>query len=153
MDSRRSRLGAIHRVVYNSISASNCSASEDDADGMSGVSGGSCEPADDPALGFESRFESGNLRRAVMVGKHEYDLVLQTDVNTNGHTQWFFFRIDNTVAGARYKLNIINMMKRDSLCVPATLFSKPFSCFENPFLSHVLLPVCSVSFPIFHIVL
>jgi hypothetical protein len=30
-----------------------------------------------------------------------YDLVLQTDVNTNGHTQWFFFRIDNTVAGAR----------------------------------------------------
>jgi hypothetical protein len=41
--------------------------------------------------------------------------VLQTDVNTNGHTQWFFFRIENTVAGAKYKFNIINMMKRDSL--------------------------------------
>jgi hypothetical protein len=46
-----------------------------------------------------------------------YDLVLQTDINTNGHTQWFFFRIENTVAGSRYKLNIINMMKRDSLYV------------------------------------
>jgi hypothetical protein len=115
LDNRRSRFGTIHRVVYNSISAPNCSASEDDADTASGASAGSCEPAEDPVLAFESRFESGNLRRAVLVGKNEYDLVLQTDVNTNGHTQWFFFRIDNTVAGARYKLNIINMMKRDSL--------------------------------------
>jgi hypothetical protein len=91
------------------------SGSEDDADTISGASAGSSEPAEDAVLSFESRFESGNLRRAALVGKNEYDLVLQTDVNTNGHTQWFFFRIDNTVAGARYKLNIINMMKRDSL--------------------------------------
>jgi len=55
-----------------------------------------------------------------------YDLVLQTDVNTNGHTQWFFFRIENTVAGVRYKLNIINMMKRDSLyCSPHTQHHTP----------------------------
>ncbi len=101
--------------MYNSISASNCSASEDDADTASGASAGSCDPAEDPLLTFESRFESGNLRRAVSVDRNEYDLVLQTDINTNGHTQWFFFRIENTVAGARYKFNIINMMKRDSL--------------------------------------
>lgn len=69
----------------------------------------------DTTLVFESRFESGNLRRALQVFPYEYDLVLRPDINTRGHTQWFFFSISNTRAGARYKLNIINLLKEDSL--------------------------------------
>ena len=40
--------------------------------------------------------ESGNLRRAVQVYPHEYDLILSPDVNTRGHTQWFYFSVSNT---------------------------------------------------------
>ena len=40
----------------------------------------------DPTLLFESRFESGNLLAAVKLSDFEYDLVLQNDINTNGHT-------------------------------------------------------------------
>ena len=42
----------------------------------------------DEALVFESRFEGGNLQRAVRVGLYEYELHLRTDWNTAGHTQW-----------------------------------------------------------------
>ena len=63
----------------------------------SGASGGSiCDlppyyhtrDPQDETLEFESRFESGNLRRAIMVYPYEYDLILKPDVNTRGHTQW-----------------------------------------------------------------
>lgn len=40
----------------------------------------------DNTLLFESRFESGNLLAAIKVADNEYDLVLQNDINTNGHT-------------------------------------------------------------------
>lgn len=45
----------------------------------------------------------------------EYDLVLQNDINTNGNTQWFFFRIGNTRKGQRVKFNLLNLAKPDSL--------------------------------------
>jgi len=48
---------------------------------------------------FESRFESGNLLAALKISDSEYDLILSNDINTNGHTQWFFFRVGNTRAG------------------------------------------------------
>lgn len=54
---------------------------------------------DDKTLIFESRFESGNLLAAMKISDTEYDLILQNDINTNGHTQWFFFRMSNTQAG------------------------------------------------------
>lgn len=41
---------------------------------------------DDKTLIFESRFESGNLLAAIKISDYEYDLVLQNDINTNGHT-------------------------------------------------------------------
>ena len=69
----------------------------------------------DTTLLFESRFEGGNLCRAIQVYEFEYDLVLRPDINTNRHTQWYYFRISNTRAGYSYKLNIINMMKCESL--------------------------------------
>ncbi|KAF5841002.1 hypothetical protein DUNSADRAFT_14858 [Dunaliella salina] len=73
---------------------------------------------EDRTLVFESRFEGGNLRRAIQVYPNEYDLVLRPDVNTRRHTQWFYFAISNTRKGQRYKFNIINLMKEDSLyCV------------------------------------
>ncbi|GAX77932.1 hypothetical protein CEUSTIGMA_g5374.t1 [Chlamydomonas eustigma] len=69
----------------------------------------------DNTLVFESRFESGNLRRVVQVYPNEYDLILRPDVNTRGHTQWFYFSIMNGRKGERYKFNLINLMKDDSL--------------------------------------
>ena len=69
----------------------------------------------DKTLVFESRFESGNLRRAIQVYNTEYDLILRPDINTRGHTQWYFFSISNTRKNVHYKINIINMQKDESL--------------------------------------
>lgn len=41
---------------------------------------------EDQTLVFESRFETGNLLAAIKVTDNEYDLILQNDINTNGHT-------------------------------------------------------------------
>ncbi|WIA38712.1 hypothetical protein OEZ86_002012 [Tetradesmus obliquus] len=70
---------------------------------------------DDPTLVFESRFECGNLRRVVQVYRFEYDLVLQPDINTRGHTQWYYFSVRNMRPGLAYIFNIINLQKPDSL--------------------------------------
>ena len=69
----------------------------------------------DRTLLFESRFESGNLLAVVKESDTEYDLILQNDINTNGHTQWFFYRIGNTTKGMKVRFNIINLAKSDSL--------------------------------------
>ena len=42
---------------------------------------------------FDSRFESGNLRKASKVNNIEYNLWLENDLNTKGHTQWFYFKV------------------------------------------------------------
>ena len=47
----------------------------------------------DKTLIFESRFESGNLKRAVKVGEFEYDLYLKNDYGTGGFTQWYYFKV------------------------------------------------------------
>ena len=60
------------------------------------------------ALQFSSHFESGNLLSAERVWlqhkeftdaskfvHHVYDLSLSEDVHTQGHTQWFYFSVDN----------------------------------------------------------
>eukprot|EP00741_Cyanophora_paradoxa_P005167 tig00000863_g5009.t1 len=73
------------------------------------------EGADDRTLLFESRFESGNLRRAIQIYPEEYDLILRPDINTRGHTQWYYFQIKNARKGVKYKFNVINMVKSDSL--------------------------------------
>ena len=44
------------------------------------------ESNQDRTLIFESRFETGNLLAAMKISDGEYDLVLQNDINTNGHT-------------------------------------------------------------------
>lgn len=40
----------------------------------------------DKTLVFESRFESGNLSRVYKISDTEYNLMLQNDVNSHGHT-------------------------------------------------------------------
>lgn len=69
----------------------------------------------DSTLLFESRFESGNLAMATKVGPNEYNLLLQTDINSRGHTQWFYFRVQNTKSQSTVKFNILNFAKSDSL--------------------------------------
>ena len=42
---------------------------------------------------FDSRFENGNLRKVAKVNNVYYNLWLENDLNTKGHTQWFFFKV------------------------------------------------------------
>ena len=39
-----------------------------------------------------------------------YDLILRPDLNTRGHTQWFYFGFANAQRGVTYKFNILNMV-------------------------------------------
>ncbi|XP_072129200.1 cytosolic carboxypeptidase 2-like isoform X2 [Mobula birostris] len=64
---------------------------------------------------FESRFESGNLQKATRVDTFEYVLTLRTDLYTDRHTQWYYFRVQNMQPGVTYRFTIVNLMKRTSL--------------------------------------
>jgi hypothetical protein len=73
-----------------------------------------------PTLLFDSRFEGGNLAKVVQVNELEYDLYLMPDINTKaahsgGNTQWYYFAVSNMQAGHEYKINIVNLVKPDSL--------------------------------------
>ncbi|XP_072473631.1 cytosolic carboxypeptidase 2 isoform X5 [Notamacropus eugenii] len=71
-------------------------------------------PEDDTLL-FESRFESGNLQKAIRVDTYEYELTLRTDLYTSKHTQWFYFRVQNTRKEITYRFTIVNLLKPKSL--------------------------------------
>ena len=64
---------------------------------------------------FESRFESGNLATSVKVSDIEYNLLLQNDVNTKGHVQWFYFQVKNTRQNMEVTFNLVNFTKPGSL--------------------------------------
>uniref|UniRef100_A0A674AFS4 Cytosolic carboxypeptidase 1 n=1 Tax=Salmo trutta TaxID=8032 RepID=A0A674AFS4_SALTR len=66
------------------------------------------------SLKFNSQFESGNLRKAVQVRKFEYDLVLNSDINSNHYHQWFYFEVSGMRVGPPYRFNIINCEKSNS---------------------------------------
>uniref|UniRef100_A0A8D8LG76 Cytosolic carboxypeptidase NnaD n=2 Tax=Cacopsylla melanoneura TaxID=428564 RepID=A0A8D8LG76_9HEMI len=66
-------------------------------------------------LKFESRFESGNLAKAVKISDNYYELYLRTDLYTNRHMQWFYFRITNTRSNFYYRFSIVNLSKSESL--------------------------------------
>ncbi|XP_038603282.1 cytosolic carboxypeptidase 4 [Tachyglossus aculeatus] len=65
-------------------------------------------------LRFFSRFESGNLRKAIQVREFEYDLLMNADVNTAQHQQWFYFEVSGMKAAIPYRFNIINCEKVNS---------------------------------------
>ncbi|XP_043526563.1 cytosolic carboxypeptidase 1-like isoform X4 [Frieseomelitta varia] len=70
--------------------------------------------SDTKQLHFESRFESGNLRKVIQIGLREYDLILTPDVNSGSRHQWFYFEVSNMEANLPYTFNIINCEKANS---------------------------------------
>ncbi|XP_064312273.1 cytosolic carboxypeptidase 4 [Phalacrocorax carbo] len=65
-------------------------------------------------LTFFSKFESGNLRKAIQVREFEYDLIMNADVNSNQHNQWFYFEVRDMKLAVPYRFNIINCEKFNS---------------------------------------
>ncbi|CAH3994046.1 unnamed protein product [Pieris brassicae] len=69
----------------------------------------------DDELRFESRFESGNLAKAIKITSAYYELHLRTDLYTNRHVQWFYFKVSKTKKQTMYRFSIVNLSKPDSL--------------------------------------
>ncbi|XP_076980252.1 cytosolic carboxypeptidase 4 isoform X2 [Tamandua tetradactyla] len=65
-------------------------------------------------LRFFSKFESGNLRKAIQVREFEYDLLLNADVSGTQHQQWFYFKVSGMRVAVPYRFNIINCEKPNS---------------------------------------
>ena len=72
---------------------------------------------------FSSKFESGNLKNAIKINSHEYDLILRPETDCSRTYHWFFFRVqindlcksgelDNNKV---VKFNIINLYKKTVL--------------------------------------
>ncbi|XP_076252419.1 cytosolic carboxypeptidase 2-like isoform X2 [Rhynchophorus ferrugineus] len=70
---------------------------------------------DEDSLRFESRFESGNLARAIKITPSYYELHLRADLYTNRHMQWFYFRVTNMKKNFLYRFSITNCSKEGSL--------------------------------------
>ncbi|XP_029109367.1 cytosolic carboxypeptidase 4 [Scleropages formosus] len=66
------------------------------------------------SLQFFSGFESGNLRKAIRVRRNEYDLILNSDVNSSENHQWFYFEVSGMESAVCYRFNIINCEKANS---------------------------------------
>uniref|UniRef100_A0A915PZE6 Peptidase M14 carboxypeptidase A domain-containing protein n=1 Tax=Setaria digitata TaxID=48799 RepID=A0A915PZE6_9BILA len=85
---------------------------------------------------FESRFEGGNLRRAIQVNKRRYQLILSPDINQfRPHFQWFFFEVSNNEVNVDYMFEIINCFKKTSMFnhgMQPVLFSVTDACQGNP---------------------
>ncbi len=66
-------------------------------------------------LHFDSDFESGNLDIAVKISDTQYDLFMRVDTNTRGHTNWFYFKVENGTWLGTVKFNICNFRRQKSL--------------------------------------
>ncbi|KAL1437094.1 hypothetical protein MTO96_049090 [Rhipicephalus appendiculatus] len=66
-------------------------------------------------LWFESRFEGGNLRKAIQVGPYEYNLLMSPDINTGLHHRWFYFEVAGMRSDVDYTFNIVNFDRSGSL--------------------------------------
>lgn len=77
----------------------------------------------DTTLRFDSRFESGNLNKAYLIGPDTYHLILEYDRNPSGSCQWFYFNVTNTRKDAKYTFYISGFHKGKSLyCSGARIF-------------------------------
>lgn len=73
-------------------------------------------PFFDDGLTFFSKFECGNLSKAIRVSETEYELLLEEDFNTSGHFHWFYFRTKSRLpVSTTVRFKILNMMKTTSL--------------------------------------
>ncbi|CEF67184.1 Cytosolic carboxypeptidase NnaD [Strongyloides ratti] len=65
---------------------------------------------------FESRFESGNLRRAYQMDTNFYQLIISPDINQKSHHyQWFYFQVSNMESDREYTFEIVNCLKSTSM--------------------------------------
>ncbi|KAB0349223.1 hypothetical protein FD754_014080, partial [Muntiacus muntjak] len=71
-------------------------------------------PEEADVLKFNSKFESGNLRKVIQIRKNEYDLILNSDINSNHYHQWFYFEVSGMRPSLAYRFNIINCEKSNS---------------------------------------
>ncbi|KAI9339968.1 hypothetical protein BDR26DRAFT_372093 [Obelidium mucronatum] len=77
-----------------------------------------------PALTFESRFECGNLAKAVRKGPTHYELYCRNDLNTAGHTQWYYFKVNGMVTRNEFTYeDIVYQFDIVNFCKPKTLYS------------------------------
>ena len=60
-------------------------------------------PEDYDGLEFESRFESGNLAKAIQITPTYYELYLRPDLYTSRSKQWFYFRVKRTKKNMIYR--------------------------------------------------
>ncbi|KAM7348742.1 nna1 carboxypeptidase isoform 3-T3 [Cochliomyia hominivorax] len=72
-------------------------------------------PEEYDGLEFESRFESGNLAKAIQITPTYYELYLRPDLYTSRSKQWFYFRVKRTKKNMIYRFSIVNLIKSDSL--------------------------------------
>ncbi|KAL3092895.1 hypothetical protein niasHT_020278 [Heterodera trifolii] len=96
---------------------------------------------------FESRFESGNLRKATQVSPNGYELVLAPDINQCGaHFQWFFFQVSDMRSGIPYTFEVVNCAKSFSMFsegMQPVLFSVVEAVrYKNPCWSRVGSSIC-----------
>lgn len=73
-----------------------------------------CPSDSTTSLRFFSKFECGNLRKAIQVRRYEYDLILNADVNSSQNPQWFYFEVSNMEPDVPYRFNVINCEKTNS---------------------------------------
>ena len=84
--------------------------------GISNAMSSGAKCTQDPHLRFSSCFESGNLKAAFYSEDQKaYNLVLEPDLNSRGHTLWFYFAVQNVQGGQTETFNIINLCKAHSL--------------------------------------
>ena len=58
---------------------------------------------------FTSNFESGNLRYAIKLSNHEYDLILRPETDCVRTYHWFFFRVEINNTIGRKKILILSV--------------------------------------------
>jgi hypothetical protein len=58
-------------------------------------------PTFDEGLEFDSKFEGGNLKKAIRINKNKYNLLIEEDYNTKGHTQWFYFKVKSNLPAGK----------------------------------------------------
>lgn len=50
----------------------------------------------------------------LLIFRNEYDLLLNSDINSNHYHQWFYFEVSGMRTGIAYRFNIINCEKSNS---------------------------------------
>lgn len=71
-------------------------------------------PKDKVTLEFNSRFESGNLSKAIKMSDYDYKLYISNDIGTYNCNHWFYFSAKNP-RKTRITFKIVNMRKKDVL--------------------------------------